>query len=34
MCKIAKIVLPLAVIGLIGVALTLQAPKLTKVEEL
>lgn len=33
MCKLAKILLPLAVIGVIGAALALQTPKVTKVEE-
>ena len=33
MCKLAKILLPLAVVGIVGVALALQAPAVTKIEE-
>lgn len=33
MGKLAKILLPLAVIGAIGVALALQAPAVTKIDE-
>ena len=33
MCKLAKILLPLAVVGIVGVALARQAPAVTKIEE-